>query len=84
MKLFWLSFAGEEGFRGVVLVDADDFLTAHLQTVFAGINPGGEVIGHELPPDVDTDQARLTYALPRLTLLSRADLEKHGIELENP
>lgn len=49
---WWLSFAGEEGFRGVAVVFADSFLRAVVLTKRLQINPGGEVMGRPLerPP----------------------------------
>jgi hypothetical protein len=77
---WWLSFASKAGHLGIVLVDADDVQTALLRAKHAGVNPGGEVAAYVLPPRehvppelrADADK---TYNLPRLTLLSRADLE---------
>jgi len=46
---FWLSFAGRK-FKGVAIVHADDFIEAVMICNLLGINPGGEVAGHEIPP----------------------------------
>lgn len=47
---WWLSFAAEEGFRGVVVVGpADDFLSAVMLTHAHHLSPGGQVVGFEIP-----------------------------------
>ena len=79
LQTFWLSFAGDEGFRGVVIIDncqSEAFLAASL----AGANPHGEVsgIGFDLK-DIPDDQRPAFMALPRLTLLSQAQLDHAGI-----
>lgn len=47
--LWWLSFAAEDGFRGVVLTRANSMIEAVQKTHALGINPGGEVRGFEVP-----------------------------------
>jgi hypothetical protein len=50
MNWWWLSFAGEEGFRGVAIVGpADDILSAVRICYSLGINPGGEVAAFTVP-----------------------------------
>jgi len=51
VKTYWLSFAAdqEDGFLGVAVVDADDFIGAVVTAHAKGINPGGEVLGFDLP-----------------------------------
>lgn len=49
---FWLSFAGDDGFHGAVIVHADDFVMAVMECHLRQINPHGEVQGMEIPPDV--------------------------------
>lgn len=51
MALHYLSFCGKEGWRGCVVVDADNFLAAVAKTHRLGINPGGEVMGSQLPEE---------------------------------
>lgn len=53
---WWLSFATEDGFRGVAIVKAKGFASAHLATSVLGINPGGQIQGLEfnLPEHVNT------------------------------
>ncbi len=48
-QLWWLSYAGQEGSRGVVLVSARDFLHACERSKILGLSPGGEVKGFEVP-----------------------------------
>jgi hypothetical protein len=49
---WWLSFATEEKFLGVVIIRGSGFVPAIRNAHILGINPGGEVRGLELPPDV--------------------------------
>lgn len=56
--MHWLSFAdGErsEGqqFLGACVVEAPSFLLAVFRTYELGINPGGEVMGIEIPPECE-------------------------------
>lgn len=49
---FWyLSYAGEEGFHGVVIVRAFGFIHACQRARDLNINPGGQVMGVPVPPD---------------------------------
>lgn len=48
---FWLSFAGDDGFHGAVIVHAEDFVTAIMECNLRGINPHGECQGMEIPAD---------------------------------
>jgi hypothetical protein len=61
-RTFWLSFANEDGFGGVVIIDLDGtkislddkwMMPAIRKSIDLGINPGPKyaVQGHELPPD---------------------------------
>ena len=59
MNTWWLSFADDDGCRGVCIVDAPDFLLAVVRTKALGINPGGEVWGHEMP-DVEGVRAEIS------------------------
>lgn len=53
MTFWWLSFAGDDGFRGGCVVGpTDDFLDAVQLAHRLGINPGGEVCGVELDGDI--------------------------------
>lgn len=51
--LWWLSFADADGFRGVAIVRADSFLLAPLAARLRGCNPGGQVLGVEIAPDLE-------------------------------
>jgi hypothetical protein len=50
-RAFWLSFAGDGGFRGAVIVHAEDFTTAVMECNLRGINPHGECQGMEIPTE---------------------------------
>lgn len=79
MTLYWISFAGDQGLLGVVLVDADDAAAALEAATAGGVNPGGEALVLPLPVADDNPQAVLTRALPRLTLLSTDDIEAASV-----
>ncbi|MDG7001618.1 MAG: hypothetical protein JRN15_21175 [Nitrososphaerota archaeon] len=49
MKTYWMSFVGDEGNRGVAIVDAEDEQDALTVTKRLNINPGGEVAIVEVP-----------------------------------
>ena len=57
---WWLSFADPDGFRGVVITHAPDFISAVRSTHARRINPGGEVNGWSMP-----DEAGLGDPAPR-------------------
>jgi hypothetical protein len=48
---YWLSFAAEDGFRGAVIVHAEDFITAVMECNLRDINPHGECQGMEIPAE---------------------------------
>lgn len=53
MSVWWLSYVSEHGeARGVVIVEAQDFLTACAVSRQLELSPGGEVRGFEVPDDV--------------------------------
>lgn len=56
-KLWWLSYADDEGFRGVVITYAVDFLAACMKAKILGVSPGGQVRGFELPPEAEEEVA---------------------------
>jgi hypothetical protein len=78
LKTFWLSFANENEFGGVVVVDVrkDEisaqraFFAAIEKSIRLKINPGPDydVHGHEIPPDVISQQFKHR-------LLSRAEVD---------
>ncbi len=47
-KWWYLSFADEDGFRGAVITQAPGMVSATIKAHHLGINPGGEVLGHEI------------------------------------
>jgi len=51
MNYWWLSFATEEGCRGVAIVRGANILDAAKRAHELRINPGGEIQGFEIPPD---------------------------------
>ena len=81
MQVWYLSFAGDEGWRGAVIVQAPGFQAA-IQTAWnLGINPGGEVKGAELADDENLPKAAPGWARNRLLTkddLMRIDKEAIG------
>lgn len=58
MQLYYLSFAGPDGWRGSVIVPGDTLSEAVWLAIMLDVNPGGEVRGHRIgldqpqpPPD---------------------------------
>jgi|ERR1035438_513275 hypothetical protein len=50
--LFWISFAGEkDGFLGAVIVEAGSVPEALKEATRRGLNPRGEALVCEIPPD---------------------------------
>jgi hypothetical protein len=79
---YWLSFAGEEGFRGIVLVDCPTMADAHRLINQHGVNLGGEIAGFRFEgddPRLEAEERARFAALPRLTPLSRAQVEAMGV-----
>ena len=70
---WYISFADDDGFRGVVIVQGQGFITALDRATRLGINPGGEVKGMQLADDVASKVPIET----RERLLSKTDLERH-------
>jgi hypothetical protein len=52
MAWFYLSFATKEGWRGAAIVQAPSMIAAVRRAHDLRINPGGEVLLGELPPDM--------------------------------
>lgn len=74
LKRWWLSFCDPEKpegqqFLGVCILFAPDFGTAVAGASTMGLNPGGEVLGSELPETTEVDLAWMER------LLSRAEAE---------
>lgn len=59
----WVSFAGDEGFRGIAIVRAHDVAEAALIAMLLGINPGGEVLALEVPPEYGPPPAEWDHKL---------------------
>lgn len=53
--LWWLSYADDNGFRGVVITRAESFMAACTRARALDVSPGGQVQGFELPPEADDD-----------------------------
>jgi hypothetical protein len=49
--MWWLSFADDDGFRGACIVHGETLEIALVASHQVGCNPGGEVMGVELPPE---------------------------------
>ena len=69
MKTFWLSFAGDDGFLGAVIADADSMVAAVKECHRRKINPGGEVLGFEIPDGADL------RGMPKWKLLQKSDID---------
>jgi hypothetical protein len=67
---FFLSFAGDVGFRGGVYIQAQGPTLAHSRSHQLGLNPGGSVEITQVP-----DESLLPAPEYRHRLLSRAELE---------
>lgn len=92
LRTWWLSFADStkpQGtqFLGVVLVDrCPGLVTARLRIAEAGVqSPGGAIQAFGFDPaDGPPDQVAALARLPRLTVLSEADLRAVGLEIDHP
>jgi hypothetical protein len=69
-KWWWMSFVGEEGFRGGILTRAPGFLSAVAKVNILGLSPGGEIKGVDV---VSMPEEFKQYAD---RLLSKEDLER--------
>jgi hypothetical protein len=91
-QTWWLSFADParppgEQFLGVVIVDdCPGLVTARVRMAEAGVvSPGGEIRAAGFDPAQGPgDQAAALARLPRLRLLSLADLRAAGMEVKRP
>lgn len=73
LRLFWLSFADDNGFRGAALVQGASLGDAVRRATALGINPGGEVLGPEYPPDA----AQYDVALANMNrLMKKPELDR--------
>jgi hypothetical protein len=76
-RVWWLSFHDEdEGHQGVIVVDAVTFDDAMAQVErVPGLHPGGACFSRgEAPELYPPTRRRIVAAVPRLTLLSHAQL----------
>lgn len=69
-RTWYLSFAGESGFRGGCVIRACGFGHAVEAAHRAGVNPGGEVVGIKFLEDVQVPEKYMNR------LLSKADLDE--------
>ena len=69
MRIFYLSFADEQGFIGALIIAGSDFLHAIGNARTLGLHPGGEVAGKDIT-DFPEQPAEFVGRL-----LSREDLE---------
>lgn len=70
---WWLSFAGEEGFRGAILTRARGMISAIQKTHEIGINPGGEVKCFPIPHEAEADHPWEQFAN---RLLSKEEIDQ--------
>lgn len=56
MKTYWMSFATDEGSRGVVIMDAESEEHAVTRANEMRLNPGGEIAILECPTDAESQQ----------------------------
>ncbi len=75
--MMYLSFCGEEGFRGAVFVNGEDILAGVMEANRLGINPHGEVMGVEIPAEAAGHEMIQNN---KNRLLSRDDMEALGLE----
>lgn len=72
MKVFYLSFVAEpeDVFLGVVITEAKNVLDAVMKTHVFKINPGGQVLFVEIPPEEIPDRSYFNR------LLSKKDINE--------
>lgn len=78
MTFWWLSFATDDGPRGVAIVAGEDIDQAVRRSHELGINPGGEVAGVPFPDDPDATAERERWGVDRL--ISNDDLRSAGYQ----
>lgn len=72
LGLWWLSFANDGDFLGVLILEAFGFTDALDRSRKMGLNPGGEVRGYDIDP------TEIPEAL-RNRLLKKKDLAGFGV-----
>lgn len=78
MTWWWLSFADDRGFLGVVITHAPNFLSAVLSTHVRRINPGGEVNGWPFPAEIGDPAPRWRDRLLNRDETNQASLDWTG------
>ena len=54
IPLWWLSYADDSGFKGAVMVEANNLVSACIASRIMHLSPGGQVRGVEFPGDAAT------------------------------
>lgn len=77
MTIHYLSFTSDDGWLGCVHIEADSFIEATMKCHLLGINPGGEVIGFELPESIfATPQGQKILQVLDQLITSKQELEQ--------
>ncbi len=82
-RLWWLSFSGEEGWRGAIQINADEYPEledAIVRTHELGINPGGEILSYVVQLDDKMREHALEYGYERL--ISREDMGDDAMKVK--
>lgn len=75
---WWLSFAGEEGWRGVVVTRARGLASALQRTHRLHLNPGGQVSGALIPHPTAPPAAMVDRLITDREELNRLSMEWTG------
>ena len=76
-KMWWLSFADDTGFKGAVIVHANDFVEALFQANLHQCNPHGECQGMPVP------EGREIPEKWKYRILTRAECEQFDREMSS-
>ena len=76
-QAFWLSFVGDNGFLGAVIVHANDFWEALTRSHMLKVIPGGECASWEIPAET----ARMIPEKWKNRLLSREKCKQLDAEM---
>ena len=78
MKLdpWWISFASEEGFLGVCIVEGVTFDDALQNAWSRGCNPGGEAQGTRIPIEDAVGKWEMNHLYTKDELMARGDVVK--------
>ncbi len=74
VKLWWISFSGDDGFLGAVIGEGDEFDDVFLETHKRGCNPGGEILANYKYADEIKDEWLLNA--PRWKLMRRHEINQ--------